>query len=166
MIFDPKIGTKTTPKRPKRGPKELPFSSSIYASILNRFWLHFGCLLGPFWHLKIILKSILFFLENYVEPTWFPRPSQEVPRPLQEAQRSTQDRTRTAQDRTKTAQDGPKPSQEAPNTPPRDHQGASKRPKTSYRGPKSHPITKNTCGWESVSTNISYLSLINLYLIN
>ena len=37
MIFDAKIDTKTTPKRPKRGPKELPFSSSIYASILGRF---------------------------------------------------------------------------------------------------------------------------------
>ena len=48
IIFDLTIRTKTTPKRPKRGPKELPFSSSIYASILDRFWLHFGSLLGPF----------------------------------------------------------------------------------------------------------------------
>ena len=64
MIFDLTIGTKTTPKRPKRDPKELPFSSSIYASILDRFWLHFAPLLGPFWHLKIIIKSILFFSEN------------------------------------------------------------------------------------------------------
>ena len=52
MIFDPKIGTKTTQKRAKNGPKELCFSSLISALILDRFWLHFAPLLNAFWSSK------------------------------------------------------------------------------------------------------------------
>ena len=69
MIFDLKIGTKATQKQPKEGPKELRVSSSMFASNSNRFWLHFGPLLEPFWHLKIVIKSILILLENQLAAT-------------------------------------------------------------------------------------------------
>ena len=69
MIFDPKVGTKTTQRRPKDGPKELHVLSCISTWIFYYFLIDFGPLLGPFWDLKIGLKWTLIFYENQLAAT-------------------------------------------------------------------------------------------------
>ena len=64
MIFDPKVGTKTTQRRPKDGPKELHVLSWISTWDFNYFLIDFDPLSGPFWDLKIGLKSTLIFSEK------------------------------------------------------------------------------------------------------
>ena len=129
MIFDPKIGTKTTPKRPKRGPKQLLFSSSIYASIWCNFLLHFGSILGPFWHLKIILKSILFFLKIMLSQ----HDSQDHPKRSQDRSKRPKDQPKTAPGPPKTAPRPPKMAPSPRKRPPTRLQEITKGPP---RGPK------------------------------
>ena len=69
MIFDVTIDTKTVPNGAKDSPKEMLFSSSIYAPIWNSFWHRFGSILAPFWTSKIIKKAIPIFFENQVAAT-------------------------------------------------------------------------------------------------
>ena len=80
MIFDPKIGIKTIPNRAKDDPKEMHFSSSIYVSILDPFWLRFGSVLVPFWILKIIKKSEILGKFGNITPKTIPRGPKTAPR--------------------------------------------------------------------------------------
>ena len=67
MIFDVTIDTKTIPNGAKDSPKEMLFSSSIYAWIWDPFWHRFGSILVPFWTSKITKTISPDFFENQVE---------------------------------------------------------------------------------------------------
>ena len=140
MIFDANLRTKTTPKRPKHGPKELHFSSSIYASILDRFWLHVGSLLGAFLNPKIDLKSILIFSKNDL----LQHKSQDHPKRPQDLSKRPPGRSKRP----------PGPSQEAPRGAQEAPQGIQKAPRCGSKRSPEHPQRPQDLGATEVPDSL------------
>ena len=119
---------KIAPRRPQDGLKEVLFRCSKLRSILVRFGLDFGCLLGGLLAPKRGPKIDQIHVPEQGRPQEAPRRPQEAPREPQETLKRPQEGSKRA----------PKRPQEAPKRAPR----GTKRPQEAHkRAPKESPKT-------------------------